>query len=140
MNPNIDKLPLQDMSAAADPNKSSAGALVNPVVAAERPMPNELSAAGSPSRPQASGAPPDPTMLASPNQTSANPQPQAPARDAVSQADNDDEAIEKECVAKARAIVERTSSDPFTQAKEISKVKAELMKRRYGKELKASEG
>lgn len=47
--------------------------------------------------------------------------------------------IEKEWVSKAKEIVERTKSDPYIQNKEMSKVKAEYIKRRYNKDLKLSD-
>lgn len=51
----------------------------------------------------------------------------------------DSDLIEKEWVAKAKQIVERTKDDPYVQNKEISKVKAEYIKRRYNKDLKLSD-
>lgn len=48
----------------------------------------------------------------------------------------DDLVLEKEYIAKAKLVVERTSNDPYLQTKEISKIKAEFLKRRYGKNLK----
>lgn len=48
-------------------------------------------------------------------------------------ADND--LIEKEWVLKAKQIVEHTSEDPFLQQQELSKIKADYMKKRYNKDL-----
>lgn len=43
--------------------------------------------------------------------------------------------IEKEWVLKAKQIVEQTSDDPFSQQEELSKMKAEYLKKRYKKDL-----
>lgn len=48
-------------------------------------------------------------------------------------ADND--LIEKEWVLKAKQIVEHTAEDPFSQQQELSKMKADYMKKRYNKDL-----
>lgn len=47
--------------------------------------------------------------------------------------------IEKEWVVKAKHIVEQTKSDPHLQSKEIVKVKADYLKKRYNKEIKVIE-
>ncbi len=83
---------------------------------------------------------PDPTSASGTGQHAALPQQDTGSAAGVTSSDDDDMSIEKECIDKAKAIVQQTSSDPFLQAKELSKVKAELLKRRYGKELKISEG
>lgn len=49
-------------------------------------------------------------------------------------ADND--LIEKEWVSKAKEMVARTHGDPFNQNKEINKIKAEYIKKRYNKDIK----
>ncbi len=51
----------------------------------------------------------------------------------------DVDLIEKEWVAKAKAIVARTAQDPNLQSKELSKYKADYLKTRFNKDLKASE-
>jgi hypothetical protein len=43
--------------------------------------------------------------------------------------------IEKEWVLKAKQIVEKTADDPFSQQEELSKMKAEYLKKRYKKDL-----
>lgn len=47
--------------------------------------------------------------------------------------------IEKEWVDKAKAIVAHTQNDPHLQNKEMSKVKAQYLKKRYNKDLKLSD-
>jgi len=48
----------------------------------------------------------------------------------------DDEVIEKEWVDKAKKIVTDTKDDPYRQEKEVSKLQADYLKKRYGKEVK----
>lgn len=52
---------------------------------------------------------------------------------------SDDDVIEKEWVDKAKKIVQQTKDDPYAQEKEVSKLQADYLKKRYGKELKLSE-
>lgn len=49
---------------------------------------------------------------------------------------NDDDIIEKEWVNKAKQIVKNTKSDPYTQEREVSKLQADYLKKRYGKDVK----
>ena len=51
----------------------------------------------------------------------------------------DIDLIEKAWVEKAKAIVESTHGDPHMQNKELSKVKADYIKKRYNKDVKVSE-
>lgn len=50
----------------------------------------------------------------------------------------DDELIEKEWVDKAKRIVKETRSDPYKQEDEVSKLQADYLKKRYGKDIKLS--
>lgn len=50
----------------------------------------------------------------------------------------DDEVIEKEWVDKAKKIVDQTKDDPYQQEKEVSKLQADYLKKRYGKDVKLS--
>ena len=50
----------------------------------------------------------------------------------------DIDLIEKEWVAKAKSIVAQTHGDPYVQNKEINKIKAEYIKKRYNKDIKQS--
>ncbi len=52
---------------------------------------------------------------------------------------DDADLIEKEWVLKAKAIVAQTAHDPNLQTKEMGKVKAEYLKKRYNKNLKLDE-
>lgn len=51
----------------------------------------------------------------------------------------DSDLIEKEWVQKAKAIVEKTRQDPYLQNKEITKAKADYLKKRYNKVIKVTE-
>lgn len=53
---------------------------------------------------------------------------------------NDLDLIEKEWVTHLKYIVTQTSEDPFLQQAEISKAKADYMRKRYNKDVKISEG
>lgn len=48
----------------------------------------------------------------------------------------DDDLIEKEWVDKAKNIIQQTRSDPYAQEKEVSKLQADYIKKRYGKDVK----
>lgn len=78
------------------------------------------------------------TQAVAPAQASTPPAASAPIVNVPERAEDSD-LIEKEWVAKAKQIVERTKDDPYVQNKEISKVKAEYIKRRYNKDLKLSD-
>lgn len=52
---------------------------------------------------------------------------------------DDADLIEKEWVLKAKAIVAQTAHDPNSQTKEVVKIKAEYLKKRYNKQLKQDE-
>jgi len=51
----------------------------------------------------------------------------------------DIDLIEKAWVAKAKAIVHGTHGNPYLQSHELSKVKAEYIKKRYNKDIKVAE-
>lgn len=51
---------------------------------------------------------------------------------------SDTDLIEKEWINVLQNIVKHTSEDPYTQQAEISKVKADYMKKRYNKDIKQS--
>lgn len=52
---------------------------------------------------------------------------------------DDVDLIEKEWVDKAKEIVAQTAHDPYLQNKEMNKVKAEYLKKRYNKDIKQSD-
>lgn len=48
----------------------------------------------------------------------------------------DEDVIEKEWVDKAKKIVAQTRNDPREQEREVSRLQADYLKKRYGKEIK----
>lgn len=52
---------------------------------------------------------------------------------------DDADLIEKEWVEKAKEIVARTRHDPYEQNKEVERMKADYMKKRYNKDIKITE-
>lgn len=52
---------------------------------------------------------------------------------------DDNDLIEKEWVEKAKQIVAATREDPFAQNKEMSRFKADYLKKRYNKDIKLEE-
>jgi hypothetical protein len=50
----------------------------------------------------------------------------------------DDDLIEKEWVDKAKKIIMQTKDDPFRREQEVSKLQADYLRKRYGKELGSS--
>lgn len=52
---------------------------------------------------------------------------------------DDSDLIEKEWVVRAKSLVNQTKDNPYIQNKEINKVKAEYIKKRYNKDIKVSE-
>jgi hypothetical protein len=50
----------------------------------------------------------------------------------------DDDLIEKEWVDKAKKIIAETRDDPYRREQEVSKLQADYLRKRYGKELGVS--
>jgi hypothetical protein len=50
------------------------------------------------------------------------------------------DVIEKEWVDKAKAIVEQTKEDPYLQKRQVSALKADYLKKRYGKDVRVNDG
>ncbi len=48
---------------------------------------------------------------------------------------SDDDLIEKEWVEKAKKVIAETRHDPYLQEHEISKLQADYLKKRYGKDV-----
>lgn len=51
----------------------------------------------------------------------------------------DSDHIESEWVDKAKSIISQTQNDPYQQKYDMSKVKAEYIRKRFGKEIKTDE-
>ncbi len=69
----------------------------------------------------------------------ASPQSAAPRPPAAPHRAADADLIEKAWVEKAKAIVARTRQDPYAQSRELSKFKADYIKKRYNREVKLAE-
>jgi hypothetical protein len=52
---------------------------------------------------------------------------------------DDGDLIEKEWVVKAKQIIGKTKEDPYTQSRELNKMRAEYIKKRYNKDVKLAE-
>lgn len=52
---------------------------------------------------------------------------------------NDDDLIEKEWVDKAKQIIVQTRDDPYRREQEVSRLQVDYLRKRYGKELGASQ-
>lgn len=50
----------------------------------------------------------------------------------------DEDLIEKEWVDKAQKIISATKQDPYQQERQVGKLQADYLKKRYGKELRGS--
>lgn len=80
------------------------------------------------------------TPVATP--TAEPPQDDAPA--STGSADSpliadDVDVLEREWVDKAKSIVDKSKDNPYQQNKDVSALKADYMKKRYGKEIKLAE-
>ena len=53
--------------------------------------------------------------------------------------EDESDALDKEWVNKAKAIVESTKSDPYKESIELSKAKADYLRIRYSKHIKIAE-
>jgi hypothetical protein len=111
-------------------------------VASERPKAPEKPA--SPEAPEANAQPSTgaPSLPALP-QLPSLPAPQVSVSQTKHSDDNpasaaDEDLVEKEWIDKAKKIVAQTRDDPYTQEKEVSKLQADYLKKRYGRELKLS--
>jgi len=52
---------------------------------------------------------------------------------------SDDDLIEKEWVDKAKKIITQTKDDPYRREHEVGKLQADYLRKRYGRELGASQ-
>lgn len=52
---------------------------------------------------------------------------------------NDDDLIEKEWVDKAKKIISQTKDDPYRREQEVSRLQADYLQKRYGREIGASQ-
>lgn len=52
---------------------------------------------------------------------------------------NDEDLIEQVWVNKAKKIIQETKGDPYAQEREVSKLQADYIKKRYGKDIKIAD-
>ncbi len=109
-------------NAAIIPPDGAYGASDHPSMGKPLPSPQ------FPSQPMANSTPLIPMQQMNP----------AGAPDTVVSDDSPD-SLDKEWVNKAKSIVEQTKNDPYTESKELSKVKADYLRIRYNKLIKIAE-
>ncbi len=96
------------------------------------PQPGSTSVTDAPVLPQAPAAPDEPVA--------DDAQPGAPVSPATADLKADDaDLIEKEWIVRAKSIVAQTHDDPHRQKAEMSRVKADYIKKRYNKIIKTDE-
>ncbi len=93
---------------------------------------------GETTAPAASPVLPTPVAVPLPIQGSDDAATQAVVSDTPLVA-NDDDLIEREWVDKAKKIIVQTKDDPYRREQEVSKLQADYLLKRYGKELGASQ-
>lgn len=139
------QLPKPDIAPGLNPNfrpeQSQAGPEVvapktpeAPPISPEAPREEQKSASsgGDPSW----QAPQLPVVSVPPTpQPQTQVQPSSPVLDAPAVA-SDDDLIEQEWVQKAKKIVASTKDDPYAKEREVSRLQADYLQKRYGKELK----
>lgn len=127
----IEKAPLPKPERAEDGNLAPAE-LAPPSQERLRPASDQ----GSQGPPPTALPPPQP--LEPPVTAPAQPQPADDTTTGPAVADDVD-VIEKEWVDKAKTIVNTHKHDPYNQEKEASKLQADYLKKRYGKDVKLAE-
>ena len=119
--------------------------LPNPELTPELPVSPERAPGVSPERAAeqaaqaqaALSAQPIPISLPTPVVPSADTTQSTPSDDAPAVA-ADDDLIEKEWVDKAKQIISQTRDDPARREREVGKLQADYLKKRYGKQLGVS--
>lgn len=89
----------------------------------------------------ASATPAAPVAPVLPSPVIAAPQDDTPTltTDDTPSVANDDDLIEKEWVDKAKKIITQTKDDPYRREQEVEKLQADYLRKRYGRELGASQ-
>jgi hypothetical protein len=64
---------------------------------------------------------------------------ETPQTDDLPMVANDDDLIEKEWIDKAKKIITQTKDDPYRREREVGKLQADYLLKRYGKELGAQQ-
>lgn len=113
--------------------KGPESAPVSPEASPER-RPEQAPAPGEQAPQAAQAAPP----AATPAPPVLPPTIAAPADDDMPKVADDLDVIEMEWVNKAKDIINKTKDDPHAQEAEVEKLQKEYLKKRYGKEIKAT--
>ena len=80
-----------------------------------------------------------PPVVALPQPASPAQSQSAPANDDLPLVANDDDLIEREWVDKAKKIIVETKDDPYRREQEVGRLQADYLRKRYGRELGASQ-
>lgn len=83
-------------------------------------------------------AQPIPITLPTPDPSGVSSTAQAQVSDDLPAIAGDEDLIEKEWVDKAKQIISQTRDDPARREKEVGRLQADYLKKRYGKQLGAS--
>lgn len=129
MDPNTDKtralnLPQPDQGQGVDAKPLS-----------DRVSPLDQSQSAVPVHPVASWLPPTVPVQA-PNPPAGRSMTSRPNVSHAPHSAEDKDIIETEWVQKAKQIMSKTKHDPYLQAKELHRFKADYMKKRYNKDIK----
>ena len=100
-----------------------------------------LPAAPAPAE-QSSAVPATPVFTPPPAPVAADPTQATPAVPAVSTPAiaNDQDKIEKEWVEAAEQVIKETAGDPHLEEEAVENLQVDYLKKRYGKEVKKTEG
>jgi len=118
----------------AQPQIGAVAPTAQPPAQAMPAMPEPAPATAITTPPQPAGPSPAPLPTASDPQISTS-----DAGQSAGPVDDNDTAFDEEWVNRAREVVSKTKTDPFTQSQELSKLKAQYIKLRYNKDIKVSE-
>lgn len=129
MNPQFDKPAGFDLPPPLPEAMPSSSEALPPL-----PVMEQVSPPAPLAQPPVPAPAPAPLMAVSNPPVAASPAGVPPATNPAAAADND--LIEKEWVAKAKAIIAQTREDPFSQSTQIAAVKADYLKKRYNKDVK----
>ncbi len=82
---------------------------------------------------------PTPVVIPEPSATSSDDGTGALVADDLPLVANDDDLIEREWVDKAKRIIVETKDDPYRREQEVSKLQVDYLRKRYGREVGASQ-
>jgi hypothetical protein len=92
-----------------------------------------------PLQPALPTVPDDIPVADQPTIPAAQPQTNGDAASQTQAAIPDSDHIERSWIDKTRSIISQTREDPYIQKKEVSKIKAEYIKKRFNKQIKTEE-